>query len=100
MGSSRRKKKGDGWGRFTKWLFAKRSSLVMPISIMTCQGSTALLSPEMGFGSEEKGVQNSWCNPVCTTQCLLKERDLLMIEMEQESQMSLFVHALLFFTVP
>lgn len=65
--------KGDGWNRFTKWLFAKRRPLVMPIARMTCKDSTALLSPEMGFVSEETEVQNSWYNPICMTQCLFRD---------------------------
>lgn len=33
----------------------------------------ALLSPEMGFVSEETEVQNSWYNPIYMTQCLFRD---------------------------
>lgn len=70
----------------------------MPVTRMTCKDSTTSLSPERSFGSEEKGVQNSWHNPVCT-QCLLRVRGFIVVEMEQETQMSLFGHTTPSFTM-
>ena len=75
------KMKGDGWNRLTKQWFAKRRSLWMARARRTYKDSTVLLSPENGTGIalalKKKEHRNSWCNLICTTWWLFREKGLI-----------------------